>query len=177
MKNPLIIGKLEAAKRQLETAIDLYFNYKDPVSIHTLCAAAYNIVHDVNTQRGGDPMVKDLWRLLDTRQAKEFKQHINRVDNFLKHADKDPDGLCTLNQEWTEALLLEATQRYMLLTGEQSPRMVLFLVWFMVRHPKVFEAKPPLDLVLKRLDMTVFSDDRQQFLAEFWSLAVQSAGT
>jgi hypothetical protein len=31
------VTKLDAAKKQLETAIMLYFHDGDPVSIHTLC--------------------------------------------------------------------------------------------------------------------------------------------
>jgi hypothetical protein len=37
-----IITKLDAARRQLETAIKLYFDEGDPGSIQTLCSAAYN---------------------------------------------------------------------------------------------------------------------------------------
>ena len=37
----LTIPKLEAAKRQLETAIALFFDHGDPVSIHTLAVQRY----------------------------------------------------------------------------------------------------------------------------------------
>ena len=93
----LKITKLDAAKRQLESAILLYFNGGDPVSIHTLSAAAYNIVRDINSSRTGEMMVKDLWKFLSADLAKEFKQHINKAEKFFKHADKDPKGLYTLN--------------------------------------------------------------------------------
>jgi len=49
----LTISKLDAAKRQLETVIRLYFVHGDPVSIHTLTSAAYNVIRDVNKKRGG----------------------------------------------------------------------------------------------------------------------------
>jgi hypothetical protein len=35
------VTKLDAAKKQLETAIMLYFHDGDPVSIHTLCLQLY----------------------------------------------------------------------------------------------------------------------------------------
>ena len=53
MNAKLCVSKLEAGKRQLETAITLYFNYGDPVSIHSLSAAAYVIFRDLNKRRGG----------------------------------------------------------------------------------------------------------------------------
>jgi len=43
IKPKLKISKLDAAKRQLETAIRLYFNEADPVSVHTLAGAAHTI--------------------------------------------------------------------------------------------------------------------------------------
>jgi hypothetical protein len=51
------VSKLDAAKRQLETAIRLYFSDGDPVSIHTLTAAAYNILRDVTKQKGVELML------------------------------------------------------------------------------------------------------------------------
>ena len=40
----MIISKLDAAKRQLEMAIKLYFNDDDPISIHTLASASEEIL-------------------------------------------------------------------------------------------------------------------------------------
>jgi hypothetical protein len=41
------ISKLDAARRQLDTAIRLYFMEGDPVSVHTLAAAAFEILKDL----------------------------------------------------------------------------------------------------------------------------------
>jgi hypothetical protein len=43
----LRIYKIEAARRQLDSAIELWFLDKDEVSVHTLAAAAYQLVHDL----------------------------------------------------------------------------------------------------------------------------------
>jgi hypothetical protein len=50
----LTIGKLDAARRQLSTAITLWFGSDDPVSIHTLAHAAYEIIHTVSRKRNPD---------------------------------------------------------------------------------------------------------------------------
>ena len=52
----LTVTKLDAAKRQLETAIRLWFHDAHPVSIDTLAAAALQVLVDINTKRGGEPM-------------------------------------------------------------------------------------------------------------------------
>ena len=46
------ISKIESARRQLDCAIELWFLDKDEVSIHTLVAAAHQIIHDIKVQRG-----------------------------------------------------------------------------------------------------------------------------
>jgi hypothetical protein len=176
MKPAPYVGKLDAAKRQLESAILLYFNYCDPVSIHTLCAAAYNIVRDVNEKRRGELMLKDLWQFLDAEDAKVFKQHINRAENFFKHADKDPEASCTLDPEWTEAILLDASRKYIQLTGEQPPYLLVFMIWFVLRHPHVFGEVPEVVRVLEGIDSKAVPDDRKQFLTEFLSVAARFVG-
>lgn len=65
------LEKLEAARRQLETAIKLYFADGDEVSIHTLGAAAYALIQDINKHRRGEPMLKDLHLLLPQDLARE----------------------------------------------------------------------------------------------------------
>lgn len=35
---PIIVTKIDAARRQLEVAVLLYFNDRDPLAIHTLAA-------------------------------------------------------------------------------------------------------------------------------------------
>jgi hypothetical protein len=56
---PITVTKLEAARRQLRTAIELWFHSGEPVSIHTLAAAAYQVVHDLNRRKKGPPLLLD----------------------------------------------------------------------------------------------------------------------
>ena len=133
------LSKLEAARRQLETAIKLYFEYGDEVSIHALAAAAYSLIRDINEHRGGEPMLKDLHLFLSDGLAREFRKYINRPENFLKHADKDPDGVDDLEPRWTEALLWEASRKYCEMTGEQNKLMLTFVFWFVERQPELRE--------------------------------------
>jgi len=95
---PLKIKKLDAAKSQLETAILLFFDDGDPISIHTLACAAYDIIDGVNQHRGG----KEMWvkRRYTQLRGRPTRADINDVQNFLKHADRDPEGTST---RWTLA--------------------------------------------------------------------------
>lgn len=135
----LRLSKLETARRQLETAIKLYFEHGDEVSIHTLAAAGYSVIRDINEHRGGEPMLKDLHCFLSADLAREFRKYINTPENFLKHADKDPSAIGELNPRWTEALMWEASRKYCEMTGDSPKVLITFIFWFVMRNPGLKE--------------------------------------
>lgn len=47
------ISKLAAAQRQLDAAIRMFFQREDELAIHTVAAAAFQILRDIVKQRGG----------------------------------------------------------------------------------------------------------------------------
>jgi len=88
----LTITKLEAARRQLNTAIMLWFADGDPVSIHTLAYAAYEIIHAVSKQR-----LRTQKLLFDAAHVKEeYRPEVNKLlkkhANFFKHAKTDAEN-------------------------------------------------------------------------------------
>lgn len=95
------ITKFEAARRQLDCAIELWFLDKDPISVHTLAAAAHQIIHDIYQKTGGigiagygliydSIIIKDEYR-------KEYVEFVRDHANFLKHADRDPESELEFN--------------------------------------------------------------------------------
>ncbi len=54
------VSKLEAAERQLVTAVRLFVKGEDPISIHTLMAAAYEVLRDLGKARGVKSIFFDL---------------------------------------------------------------------------------------------------------------------
>lgn len=70
------ISKIDAAKRQLETAITLYFQNGDPVSIHTLAAAAYDVLHALCKVRGIKCFFKDT-SMIRKGKEKEYLAVVN----------------------------------------------------------------------------------------------------
>lgn len=177
MKALLNTTKLEAAKRQLESAILLYFNNCDPVSIHTLSAAAYNILRALNKNRSGDLMLKDYGQFLNDEQRRSFYQQVNEAENFFKHADKDPDESYTLNPESAEAMLAEASRKYIELTEEYPPYLNLFLIWFIVQHKDMFKELSVIARVLESFKPNLIPDNRRQFFAELLPFATRLVGT
>ena len=77
------ICKRDAADRQLDVAIKLWFNGEDPIAIHTLACSAYQIVHDLC------PEEELLYRSLVFKEEyrKKAISHLKSSYNFFKHAD------------------------------------------------------------------------------------------
>ena len=130
------ILKLEAAKRQLDTAIKLYFKDDDPVSIHTLTAAAHQILIDLAKPEGTKSILKDqILILIKKEYQSKYLSAINEAENFFKHAEKDPGALLKFNPEQTDFLLFDAVEMYMRLSKESTQDMSIYRAWFLLKHP------------------------------------------
>jgi hypothetical protein len=136
MRKTLTISKLDAAKRQLEAAIRLYFSNGDPVPIHTLTAAAYNVTRDIGTRRGARPMLVK-GRVLD-RIKPEFRDKagakLNEAENFFKHGGPNPDGNLHFDPAISEVMILDACLQYTMLAGEEPPLFAIYRWWFVANH-------------------------------------------
>lgn len=128
------VTKTEAARRQLCTAIGLYFGAGDPVSTWTLGAASYNVLRDLKRARYSKPMMlKDqLPSTLSGAMRRNLVNSIQRVENFFKHADRDSGEtleFCPYGR--IELLLTDAALAYLELTGRETPEMALMRMWFL----------------------------------------------
>ena len=136
----ITVTKLDAARRQIETALDLWFHEGDPVAIHTLASAAHRVVHDL-AEMGGDGSV-----LLNTNlltgwglDAKAFKKAIRAAETFFKHAQNDPHETFSFSLSQTERIFVSAIECYRRLVHEKSRLMTLFLYWFHIQYPQFLD--------------------------------------
>lgn len=130
------VTKIDAARRQLRTAINLWFSDGDPVSIHTLAYAAYEIVHVVSGKNG---RTRDL--ILDSlvikdEYAGEWKAAVKKAPNFFKHADKDADKEIEFNPAVNEILILFCVLAIELMGLEKENTESAFIYWLMITHPE-----------------------------------------
>lgn len=132
----LKITKLSAARRQLETAVKLYFYDEDPVSIHTLVNAAHEILSVLKKTRGaGSMIVSD--ELIKEPYKKQVRAKIKEAANFFKHGKRDPNLAIDFNPNINEPYLIDACEAYMLLTGEKVHSFTVFRTWFNCKYPNV----------------------------------------
>jgi hypothetical protein len=121
------ISKEEAAKRQLDTAIDLFFEGGDALSAHTLAFAAFKVLLNLYPHRGND----DFGEQIDNLIAEGVGwQRFSEVANFLKHADRDPEGVLEdFDSEMVLPVIGLATLLYRRLSGNFSRKMEAFDFW------------------------------------------------
>jgi len=134
----LKIGKLDAAKRQLETAIRLWLFSGEPVSIHTLAAAAHQVLHDFGKRRGVPSILRDSQNIRPEYE-KRVHELFYRYETFFKHANKDPDALLEFKPGATEVFILDAVLTYENLTREAVPIFTTFKAWMFIQKPELMK--------------------------------------
>jgi hypothetical protein len=119
------ISKVDAAHRQLRTAITLWFTESDPVSTHALVFAAYEVLHTVSKKR--TPSRRDL--LFDSDRIKDeyrsdFNKLIKKHAYFFKHADREPEGIIEFNPNVNEMFIFFCYCCPLLLQHSRKPRRI-----------------------------------------------------
>ncbi|WP_240786951.1 hypothetical protein [Ramlibacter rhizophilus] len=91
MTTPLT--KFDVASRQLATAIRLFFDGADPISVFSLAANAWEVI-DVLCTRARVTSASTQTRGHLTAGKDLKRDYINSpFRNFFKHADRDPDAV------------------------------------------------------------------------------------
>ncbi len=168
-QNRISLSKLEVARRQLETAITMYFKRCDPVSTHTLATAALEVLHDINKSRNGPPMLSDLEAsgVIRPDKLEIVRKAFRAPQNFFKHANTDPKGILDFNPEATAGFILDAVEKYRELTGENPPILRVFSLWFRVQWTEVFHFSNGEECGLAMARSLYTLDAKAKFFADF----------
>ena len=122
------LSKVDAAQRQLDMASFLFMVSCEYVSIHALASSAYQVLEDINRHQDGDPMFKDGYGVLD-QGSQEWRKWLNVPQNFVKHADKDPDGAIRFRPWVTVITLTEAASAFKRIAGFRPVLTVAAVIW------------------------------------------------
>ena len=124
---PILITKLDAARRQLDTAIQLFFSSGDFVSIHALSFAAYTITRNLCDKTENEAtLMKFVCARIEEHQHAEFARCLNKAGNYFKHADRDPQETLEYIPEQYDVFIITAIWQYQALTGEMTMPMHVY---------------------------------------------------
>jgi hypothetical protein len=159
------IGKLDAARRQLSVSIRLFFEQRDVIAIHTLAAAAHQILSDLAAKRGQGILgiIKNN-PFLRPEKKTEWRKLVNSAQNFFKHADHDPAEILEFRSAATAFFLVDAVQIYHQLTGELPIEQNVYLGWFHLTYPDLLLDGPVKHFVQNALGDGLDSTDFSLFL-------------
>lgn len=132
----IMISKLDAARRQLATAITLWFEDRDPVSIHTLVYAAYEIIHAVSKQR--NPNRRDLLfdsLLIKDEHRVEYVKFVKEHANFFKHALNDGNAVIEFRPVLSQMFFLMAILGVELCGEQKNTEESAFMWWQYINKP------------------------------------------
>lgn len=125
------VTKMDVVHRQLRMAIRLWFDEGDPICIHTLAAAAHQIIHDINIARKGPPLLFDS-KTIAKGERQKFVQGVKFDQSFFKHGDRGKAGQAKDNLFHPDSNLLFIFASLMGLQNLGEPlddHCVAFLAW------------------------------------------------
>jgi hypothetical protein len=130
------INKIEAAQRQIDAAIRMLYRGEDPVAVHSVISAANGIVRAICKANNTTSWV-DLLALIKRGMEKEYWNGFLRMANFIKHADKDPEGVLEgVQEEVNDWVILYTIFLYNDLAA-LTPTMSAHLAWMEGFYPDI----------------------------------------
>jgi hypothetical protein len=132
----MTVNKIEAARRQLATALQLSFAHGDPVSIHLLAYTSHDLIHRLFRKRGfKDDLVFDTQIVKDEYRA-DWAKSLKEVPNFFKHANRgDENETITFSPAITDLFLLMSIYAIDRMQFRLTPTESAFLIWFALHFP------------------------------------------
>jgi hypothetical protein len=132
----ITLTKFEAARRQLVTAIRLFFDDADSVSVFALAHASWEIL-DALCKYRNKRRIRSVMARADGVTEGDIKLAMSYGRNFFKHADKDPSAkLDDFSDDRNDVVLMAAIMDFnMLAQSEPKPMEIqIFEIWYFAAH-------------------------------------------
>jgi len=163
------ITKIDAARRQLATAIDLWFNDKDAVSIHSLAYAAYDVIHTLSKKHGRRQTLILDSDLVKDEHRKVSRDAVRRTGNFFKHADHDPDATLEFQPDINEFFIFFAILGVELMGITLTNFERAFTVWTCLQRPEMMTQQGRV-MFSERFPVDALDDIRKMPKSEFFQV-------
>jgi hypothetical protein len=171
----LTVSKLDCARGQFETAILLWFEDKDPVSIHVLAAGAHQICHRIGIERGIESPIYFCQGALSPADFAKYKQYLLRIEGFFKHADKKkneahPDVEITFKPMISAFYIFDGLELFHAIGGALTLLMLAFRARMAQEVPGLI-SQPLVDALPENVRIDARKLTRGVFLKKFLEVA------
>lgn len=152
-----MISKIDAAQEQLDAAIKLFFENVNSIPAFTLATASQEITDDLFDKKRNEILRREYKRHGDVKKIRfsareeyemmikpeylaEGRRLMRARQNFLKHADRDPDAeIESISTEILAIQICTAIMNFGLVTGNWTKAMSLFFGWFIAKNPRLLK--------------------------------------
>lgn len=146
MKAPLDkLTKIDAARSQLATAINLFFDDVDPISVHSLACASAEILETMCRNNGKQTFFTHTRESNPKFTSKEIRETLNKCKNWFKHADKDHgDVLTDFSDVLNDYAIFMASHDYDSIENWKPIEIQVFQLWFSAVYKKHMDPRPEI---------------------------------
>ncbi len=126
MNNIRRINKQEAARRQLDSAIEWFFEGGDLLPIFNVGSSVFVMTENLAKKQNIETTFYGVMRSgLEDAEFKALKEEMGEKHGFLKHGDRDKSDIFDVNDKQAAAILYFAAENYMHLFKEETSQMAL----------------------------------------------------
>ena len=136
------LTKVEVARRQLGSALWLFLQNLDPVSVHTLAGSGAELAEGLARDVGGAPFIEHVLRTNPDMTQQRYYALARQHYNALKHLTKrdganrdDAELLSTFTDEKNDALLFIGWTDLTAAAPSVPIEAQVYLVWFYASYP------------------------------------------
>jgi len=147
------LDKTEIARRQLGTALALFLQDSDPVSVHTLACAGCEIAEHLTRKAGEKPFSAHALLTFPDLDIGKIRQLQNQYWNAFKHARthdgierEDSELLERFGDEVNDHTLFIGWHDYMLAVGTLPIEAQIFREWYFALYPE--KLNPEVDTTI-----------------------------
>ena len=165
----VIVTKQSVAASQLESAIWLWFQEGDPISVHTLVVAAHDCFHALLRHAG---KTSD-WERWAESKSKQFRKQMRVSQNFFKHGDKELKAKLLYPTIQAEMLMMDSVTCYELLGHKPTGLMRLYAQRFLYEHPALI-TEDALPVFAKNAEIhQIQNSTRKEFFLKLHAIFVE----
>ena len=142
--------KIEVARRQLGTALALYLDDHDPVSVHCLAGGGCELIEHYAKKAGGQPFTSVVLKLQPDLDIKTLRKAQRQFWTAFKHAthqhggtERDDDKLLSrFTDEQNDIALFIGWWDYAWTTGTMPVEALVHHFWYLALHPDKLGPRP-----------------------------------
>jgi hypothetical protein len=166
-KDTFRTNKTDAARRQIDAAIRMLFAGEDILAVATLAGAGCRIVRDLSQRCGAGPYWQSWKAVIKPEMWGQFWGGVvNKLPNFLKHADRDSDDILEdVSAEAVDLTLWIAVLLYADLGNQFTHPMVCFHIWMVASNPDLIALREQHRMHMQEFTKYVQARSRGERLA------------